>query len=83
MRRVKIEKIMDLELEASKIKDEIKELEVRFSVGEITQQLFENKMSFLQANLKKVENDVNDVRRFIDDLDMKIFRCSELLREDQ
>lgn len=83
MRRVKIEKIMNLELEASKIKDEIKELEVRFSVGEITQQLFENKMSFLQANLKKVENDVNDVRRFIDDMDMKIFRCSELLREGQ
>jgi len=81
IRRNKIEQIMNLELKASQIKDEIKETEVRFSVGELDQSTFEAKMSTLQGTLKKVEREISDTRNSIDDMDMKIFRCSELLRE--
>jgi hypothetical protein len=83
LRRSKIEKIMNLELETSRVKDEIKELEARYSVGEIFQQLYEVKISSLQTNLKKVEYEVTESRSSMDDMDMKIFRCSELSRENQ
>ena len=69
---------MSLELEATNVKDEIKEAEVRFSVGEVEQELFERKMSVLQSTLKKVEKEISEIRSFIDDMDMKIFRCTEL-----
>ncbi|MEM2129510.1 MAG: hypothetical protein QXZ70_02805 [Candidatus Bathyarchaeia archaeon] len=80
IRRVKIEKIMNLELEASRINDEIKELEVRYAVGEISQQLYELKISSLRTNLKRVEQEKAQLRTSIDDMDMKIFRISELTR---
>ncbi len=83
LRRSKIEKIMNLEIEASQAKDEIKELEVRYSVGEIFQQLYEVRISSFQTNLKKVEYEITESRSLMDDMDMKIFRCSELLRETQ
>lgn len=83
LRRSNIEKIMNLELEVSRAKDEIKELEVRYSVGEVFQQLYEVRISSLQTNLKKVEFEVTESRSSLDDMDMKIFRCSELLRETQ
>jgi chromosome segregation ATPase len=82
-RRSQIEKIMNLELESSRISDEIKELEVRYSVGEIAQQFYEIKISTLQTNLKKVENEVSNLRSSMDDMDMKIFRSSEISRENQ
>jgi hypothetical protein len=81
MRRSQIEKIMNLELEVSQLNDEIKELEVRYSVDEIAQKVYETKMSVMQTDLKKAEKKISDVRTFIDDMDMKIFRCSELMRE--
>ncbi|MBS7614699.1 hypothetical protein KEJ18_03080 [Candidatus Bathyarchaeota archaeon] len=80
IRRNKIEKIMNLELEASRINDEIKELEVRYAVGEISQQLYEVKISSLQTNLKRIEQEKAQLRSSIDDMDMKIFRSSELTR---
>jgi chromosome segregation ATPase len=83
LRRSKIEKIMNLELEASQAKDEIKELEVRYSVGEVFQQLYEVRINSFQTNLKKVEYEITESRSSLDDMDMKIFRCSELLRETQ
>jgi hypothetical protein len=83
IRRSQIEKIMDLELEVSHLNDEIKELEVRYSVGEILQQAYESRMSTLQTNLKKAEKNIAEVRTLIDDMDMKIFRCSELTRGSQ
>jgi chromosome segregation ATPase len=83
MRRSQIEKIMNLELEASRIKDEIKEIEVRYSVGEMAQQFYEIKMSSLQTNLKKAEQEISSIRTFLDDMDMRIFRCSELSRGNQ
>lgn len=82
MRRSQIEKIMNLELEASKVKDEVKELEVRFAVGELYQEPFEQKMNQLQTSLRKVEKEINGIRESIDDMDMKLFRCSELSREN-
>lgn len=83
IRRTRIERIMNLELEATNVRDEIKEAEVRFAVGEIEQELFERKMSVLQSTLKRVEKEVSEIRSFIDDMDMKIFRCTELSRENQ
>ena len=83
IRRTRIERVMNLELEATNVRDEIKEAEVRFAVGEIEQELFERKMSILQSTLKKVEKEVSEIRGFIDDMDMKIFRCTELSRESQ
>jgi len=77
----KIEEIMNSELEASKIRHEIKKVEARFSVGEITQDDFERRLGSLRGVLRRIEKEVSDIRSFIDDMDMKIFRCSELLRE--
>ena len=78
IRRSRIERVMSLEIEAANAKDEIKEAEVRFSVGEIEQEPFERNMSVLQATLKRVEKEISEIRSFIDDMDMKIFRCAEL-----
>jgi len=83
IKRSRIERVMNLELEATNTRDEIKEAEVRFAVGEIEQELFEHKMSVLQSTLKKVEKEISEIRSFIDDMDMKIFRCTELSRESQ
>jgi chromosome segregation ATPase len=83
IRRSQIEKIINLELESSRISDEIKELEIRYSVGEIAQQFYEIKISTLQTNLKRVENEVSNLRSSMDDMDMKIFRSSEISRENQ
>lgn len=80
VRRSQIEKILNLELEASRINEEIKEFEARYSVGEISQQLYEEKISSLQTRLKKVNQEKTRLRSSIDDMDMKMFRCSELLR---
>jgi len=80
IRRSQIEKIMNLELESSRVNDEIKELEVRYSVSEISQQLYEVKISSLQTNLRKVEQEKSKLRSSMDDMDMKIFRSSELSR---
>ncbi len=81
-RRTKIEQIMNLDLKASRMREEIKEVEVRFSVGELDQSTYEYKMSILQGSLKNVEREISDIRNHIDEMDMKIFRCSELLREN-
>ncbi len=83
IRRSRIERVMNLELEATNIRDEIKEAEVRFAVGEIKQEPFEYRMSVLQSALKKVEKEISEIRSFIDDMDMRIFRCTELSRESQ
>ncbi|MBS7635013.1 CdvA-like protein, partial [Candidatus Bathyarchaeota archaeon] len=81
MRRDKIGKIMDLELQASQIRDDIKEVEVRFAVGEIDRNIYESKISVLQSSLRKMEKEISEIRNYIDDIDLKIFRSSELLRE--
>ena len=74
---------MNLETEASKIRDQIKEFEARYSVSELTQSMFERENSELQINLKKVEQEISSIRRYIDDMDMKIFKASELLEENK
>ena len=82
VRRDKIEQAVNLELKASQTKEDLKEVEVRFAVGELDQKTFEYKVSALQASSKKVAKEISDVQNYIDDMDMKIFRCSELLREN-
>lgn len=81
-RRDKIGQAGNLELKASQIRDDIKEVEIRFAVGELDQRTFEYKMSALQASLKRVTKEISEIRDYIDDMDMKIFRCSELAREN-
>jgi chromosome segregation ATPase len=81
MRREKIGRIMDLELQASQIRDNIKEVEVRFAVGEMDRNIYESKISALQSSLRKIEREISEIRNYIDEIDLKIFRSSELLRE--
>lgn len=81
VRRDKIGQVMNLELKASQIRDEIKEVEVRFAVGELSRSIYESRMSVLQGSLRKVEKEVSEIRGYIDEIDLKIFRISELLRE--
>jgi len=81
IRRDKIEQVMNLELKASQIRDEVKEADVRFAVGEFNQSMYEYRMSAMQVSLSESEKEISNIRNYIDDMDMKIFRCSELLRE--
>lgn len=81
-RRNKIEQAMNLQIKSSQTKEEIQEIKVRFAVGEIDQGVYEYRMSNLQGRLKKVEKQISDIRDHIDEMDMRIFRCSELLRGD-
>ncbi len=83
VRRDKIEQAVNLTLKASQLKEDLKEVEVRFSIGELDQRTFEYKVSALQASSKKVAKEISDIQAYIDDMDMKIFRCSELLRETE
>lgn len=82
IRRGKIEQVMNLELKASQTREETKEAEVRFAVGELDQHGYEYRMSSLQGSLKSIEREISETRGFIDEIDMKIFRCSEMLREN-
>lgn len=82
-RRSQIEKILSLELDISQTKEAIKEFEARFAVGEISQIAFEDKMSTLKTKLRNFEKEVSDIRSFIDDMDMKLFKCSEILEKRQ
>jgi hypothetical protein len=81
VRRDKIEQAVNLELKASELKEDLKEAEARFSVGELDQRSFEYKVGALQASLKNVAKETSEIQSHIDDMDMRIFRCSELLRE--
>ncbi len=80
IRRSKIEQIINLELESSRLNDEIKELEVRFAVGELEKDTYEHKTGDAQGLLKKNERETSSVRGCIDEMDMKMFRCGEMLR---
>jgi len=75
------EEVMNLELKSSKLKEELKEIEVMFAVGELDQRAYESKISVLQGRVRNVEREISDLQRYIDEMDMKIFRCLELLRE--
>ena len=81
IRSQKMEEVMDLELKASRIKNEIKEVEVRFAVGELEQSEYDYRISTLRGALNRVEKEMSEIRNYIEDIDTRIFRCSELMRE--
>jgi len=81
IRRSKMDEMMNLDIKASEIEDKIKEMEVRFAVGEIDQNTYESSMGALQRSLKNVKKEISDIRNTIDNVDMKIFRCQELVRD--
>ena len=81
IRRGKIEQMVNLEADAASVRDQIKELETRFSVGEISQPKYEYENNKLQNNLKKLEKEISEIRSLLDDMDMVIFRSTELLRD--
>jgi len=81
LRRDKVEEIMNLELKASEVRDEIKEIEARYAVGEFEESTYESRLGVLQGELRSIERKIEETRRYIDDIDMKIFRCLEILRE--
>jgi len=80
MRSAEIERVLSLELEFSKVNDEIKELETRFVVGEMDQAMFEHNKNIMQRKMEKLKKDTSQIRSRIDDIDAKIFRAMELLR---
>ena len=81
-RRNKVAEMVDLEMKASQIKDEIKEVEVRFVVGEFGQSIYETKIGLLRGSLRKIEREISRIRNYIDEIDLKIFRANELLKEE-
>jgi len=81
VRSQKMEEVMDLELKASRIKNEIKEVEVRFAVGELEQSEYDYRISTLRGALNSVEKEMSEIRNYIEDIDTRIFRCLELIRE--
>ncbi|MEM1507089.1 MAG: hypothetical protein QXU02_03450 [Candidatus Bathyarchaeia archaeon] len=83
IRHEKVRKIIDLEARASQLRDSIKEIEVRFAVGEFDKNLYEMKIGQLQGALKSVEKEISDLRNYISEIDQKIFKITELLREDR
>ncbi|MEM2479992.1 MAG: hypothetical protein QXM44_04565, partial [Candidatus Bathyarchaeia archaeon] len=82
IRRDKIKKIMDLEVRASQLKDDIKEVEVRFAVGEFNRNLYDLKMGELQGALRNLEKEIASLRDYISEIDQRIFRITELLKEE-
>lgn len=81
-RRNKVAEIVDLEMKASQIKDEIKEVDVRFTVGEFDRSIYEARISLLRGSLRKIEQEISRIRNYIDEIDLKIFRANELLKEE-
>lgn len=82
IRRDKLERVINLELKASQIKEKIKEIEVRYAVGELDQGTYEYTMSDLRASLNRVQKTISELRKSINNMDTKMFRCSELLRQN-
>jgi hypothetical protein len=72
-----IEQISYIEEKISQVKQEIKEAEIRFSVGEFNRDTFERIISRLQDSLKKMEDDYFKMQNYLRDIDEKIFRCFE------
>lgn len=81
IRKDKIGKIMDLEMKASQLKDEIREVEVRYAVGEIEKNNCDMMLSKLHGSLRRIEKELSETRSYVDDIDLKIFRIMEMLRE--
>jgi len=81
-RREKIEQMISLEHEASQLKEQIREAEVRFAIGYYDEAAFEARISDLKANLQKVEREISKLKDYLDEMDRKVFRCSELLEEN-
>jgi len=81
-RREKVEQMISLEHEASQLKEEIREIEIRFAIGYYDEAAFEARMSDLKANLQRVEREISKLRDYVDEMDRKVFRCSELLEEN-
>jgi len=81
IRRDKIKRIMDLEIEASQLRNEVREVEARFMVGEYDRNIYDVRMSQLQGSLRNIEKEISEIRNYINDIDQKIFRITELLKE--
>jgi len=79
-RRSRIERIINLEADLTSLKDQIMELNVRYSLGELTQAVFELENSKLQNKLTNLEKELLGIRSHIDDMDRIIFRSTELLQ---
>lgn len=80
-RRNKVEQVVNLELKASRIEEEMKEIKARFTVGELEGFVYESRLSTLRGALKRMEKEISEIRNYIDDIDTRVFKCQELLRE--
>lgn len=74
-RRSIIEEILSIEEKISQIREKIKEIEIRFAVGEFTKEAFERMLSNLQGSLKSMEEDSLKMKRYLQEIDEKLFKC--------
>ncbi|MCX8170577.1 MAG: glycosyltransferase family 39 protein [Candidatus Bathyarchaeota archaeon] len=80
-RRSVIEKISSIEEKISQIKEEIREIEIRFAVGEFNRDTFEQMLSNLQGSLKSMEEDYSKMKNHLQEIDEKLFKCLEDIKE--
>ncbi len=75
-----IKQIASIEEKISQVKEEIKEVEIRFTVGELDRKTYEHKLNYLQASLQKMEEDNLKTQDHLQEIDEKIFRCFEAIK---
>lgn len=81
IRRDRIGQIINMEANASQIAQEIEEVEARFAVGELDEDAFEYRIGALRGSQEKLKKKILDTQNYLNEMNGKIFRCSELLRE--
>lgn len=80
MRQDKVRELESLQAKASRIDEEAREVEARFMVRELEESEYEGRMSRLRGVLKEVKENIHRLRSYIDDVDVRMFRCMELVR---
>ncbi|MEM1581398.1 MAG: hypothetical protein ABIM44_05120 [candidate division WOR-3 bacterium] len=76
-RRSMIEQISGIEEKISLVKQEIKEVEARFAVGEFNKDAFEHMLGNLKDSLKRMEEESLKMQNYLREIDEKLFKCFE------
>jgi len=76
-----VKQIADLKKEILQVKQKIKEVEIRFAVGEFDRNTFENAINRLQSSLKTLEEKSSMMQNYLHRMDEKLFKCLEAAKE--
>ena len=80
-RHEKTGQMISLEHKVSQPKEQIRETEVRFTIGYYDKRSFEARINDLKANLQRIEREISKLRDYVNEMNRKVFRCSELPRK--